>query len=178
MAGKGILFNTDMVRAILSGRKTVTRRPVKPQPDRFFEANESPVYLYGVEFNKGIINPPYQVGDILYVRETFGKDRFGEYYYRADYPEHDCEPYPIWKPSIHMPREAARIFLKVTNVRVERVPEITEDGARAEGIVEANGYEAVRKFARLWNSIYYARGYGWGTAPWVWVIEFERTEKP
>lgn len=130
----------------------------------------------------------YQPGDILWVRETFyhayatttvnGLEYVLEntYYYKADYPSDKLNP--PWKPSIFMPREAARIFLRVTNVRVERLSEITEEDAIAEGIRIGIGgmpYFSCREaFAALWNSLNAKRGYGWDSNPWVWVISFER----
>ena len=101
-----ILFNTEMVRAILGGRKSCTRRVVKPQPTA----------RYGAQ----CIKPPYQSGDILYVRETW-KRALNGYYYYEDWQRDDIADITKWKPSIHMPKEAARIWLKVTNVRVERL---------------------------------------------------------
>lgn len=135
---KPILFNSDMVRALLDGNKTVTRRVVKPQPEK---CAHSPYECCGGRFafrigDRACTNqykPPYRPGDILYVRETwdFRPDNKLGYIYRADYDG----PYEIkWRPSIHMPREAARIFLRVTGVRVERLQGITAAGAIAEGV--------------------------------------------
>jgi hypothetical protein len=128
MATKPILFNTQMVRAILDGRKTCTRRIVKPQPTAH----------YGVQ----CIKPPYQPGDILYVRETWSLRFDGEkYFYKADKNTSREEKRLLdyndvkWRPSIHMPKEAARIWLKVTNVRVERLQEITEAQTEEEGFL-------------------------------------------
>ncbi len=200
MAVKGILFNTEMVRAILDGRKTCTRRIVKPQITAHYGAQ--------------CIKPPYQPGDILYVRETWerfecwnceGDERgncpkepkksvsdkaCGCYMYRAtDEISGDAK----WHPSIHMPKEAARIWLKVTNVRVERLQDITEDGAEAEGAIDNRGfihspeneydriYTAREHFIGIWDRTIKKSDldiYGWDANPWVWVIEFERREKP
>ena len=147
MAIKPILFNTEMVRAILDGRKTCTRRVVKPTP-KYFEVNENPVYIYDAEPAMGRIYPPCQPEDVLYVRETWCGLPVNEaghfrghpiYYYRAD---GDLRPEGwrgAWHPSIHMPKEAARIWLKVTDVRVERLQNITDDGAKAEGANWKNG---------------------------------------
>lgn len=144
---------------------------------------------------------PYQPGDILYVRETWCDDRPfthddtpGQYFYRADtmYPRKGDNVYMNvkWHPSIHMPKEAARIWLKVTDVRVERLQEITEVGIQKEG-VEVDPKECAGKFdfiselfllfQRLWDSTIKKSdldSYGWDASPWVWVIEFERCEKP
>jgi hypothetical protein len=144
MAIKPILFNTEMVQAILDGRKSCTRRLVKPEPQGYFEVSEEPLYIYDTDGNQGKITPPYQPGDILYVRETWHKYikrvgkgeccRFAEFYgYRASVANSEDADEP-WRPSIHMPKEAARIWLKVTDVKVERLQEITEVQAQAEGI--------------------------------------------
>lgn len=190
---KPILFNTDMVKAILEGRKTQTRRVVKPQPkeshtcklgfildstDKLRKGN----FAWGTNEHGGVMSiakPPYAVGDTIWVRETWA-DIEGEYWYKADKLPLGCIE-PKWRPSIHMPREAARIFLRVTNVRVERVQDITESDARAEGV---NGIprstvlypndDYIYPFKQLWNSLNQKRSYGWDTNPWVWVIEFER----
>ena len=171
MTIKPILFNTEMVRAILDGRKSCTRRVVKPQPTA----------RYGVQ----CIKPPYQPGDILYVRETW-KRALNGYYYYEDWQRDDIADITKWKPSIHMPKEAARIWLKVTDVRVERLQEITAEQIGREGVeVEyphvLNGEEKRYAFSTLWNSTVKKSDldrYGWDANPWVWVIEFERCEKP
>lgn len=175
---KPIIFSTDMVKAILEGRKTQTRRLVKPQPQRFFEVNEDPVYLYDVEWNIGIINPPYQPGDRLYVRETWAKDDNGDYVYRTNYGKTEDDSFPPsmfkWRPSIHMPREASRIRLLVKSVRVERVQDIMPDDVLLEGLVDVGTeVNALDRFAESWDSISAKRGFGWVTNPYVWVIEFE-----
>ena len=220
MAIKPILFNTEMVRAILDGRKVCTRRIVKgyiPKDAQFgytaftpdgaiscrglFETTGRPGY--GEKFFK----LPYQPGDILYVRETWKKAPNGYYYYE-DWQRNDIADVTKWKPSINMPKEAARIWLKVTNVRVERLQEIDEDGVWDEGFrfkppcltrVSADGHTCDldgpctssikycdmtmgELFGReLWNSTIKKSDldiYGWDANPWVWVIEFERCEKP
>lgn len=197
MAIKPILFNTDMVRAILDGRKSCTRRLVKPEPQGYFEVSEEPLYIYDTDGNQGKITPPYQPGDILYVRESYSELSFG-YVYKADGENIDHLGNVIkWHPSIHMPKEAARIWLKVTNVRVERLQEITDEQAKREGI---QYYECPTGFTwkqetdmhncyttpigamqALWNSTIKKSDldrYGWDANPWVWVIEFERCKKP
>ncbi len=197
MAIKPILFNSEMVRAILDGRKSCTRRLVKHDVESVLN---SPYHKAHPEVeDKQIIsklcNPPYKTGDILYVRETWCALPVNEaghmrghcvYYYRAD---GDLRPEGWrgkWHPSIHMPKEAARIWLKVTNVRVERLREITAEGIRNEGIssmaVHAGDMEiALKEWENLWNSTIKKSdldSYGWEANPWVWVIEFERCEKP
>lgn len=215
---KPILFNTDMVKAILEGRKTQTRRVIKPQPkcygpnlahkheegltDVFLSAEKGylqcrrcghyPIYSAENSVVAHHWKPPYKVGDILWVRETWCelgeyddgvKPETVKYYYYASYEElpqgdfyyEDEETprsFPKWRPSIHMPREAARIFLKVTDVRVERLQDITEYEAILEGIKPSHspGFE----FMQLWDEIY---GDGnWHSNPWVWVVEFECPE--
>lgn len=194
MSTKPILFNTEMVRAILDGKKSCTRRLVKPQPQGYFEVNENPVYIYDTDWNQGKITPPYQPGDILYVRETWHKYikrvgkgescRFAEFYgYRASVANSEDADEP-WRPSIHMPKEAARIWLKVTDVRVERLQDMGKMDAVKEGIdtrLCINLKHALAKFKKLWNSTIKKSDlncYGWDVNPWVWVIEFELCEKP
>lgn len=226
---KPILFNTEMVRAILNGKKTVTRRLVKPA---HLKVLESPYHIEHPEVQeKALIEklcqPPYQPGDTLYVRETWNRgyidssdaelsneywfeeyhkrdgsylDGISGYVYRADFTraaeyelgtldENDTlRPMP-WRPSIHMPKEAARIFLRVTDVRVERLQEIEEAGAQAEGLCvgwsstpkSSKSCSARQAFMWLWDSTIKPADldrFGWGVNPWVWVIEFERCEKP
>lgn len=262
-----ILFNTDMVRAILDGRKTVTRRVVKPQSKNacgfyvtFRKSDNAFMGVYDYDENERQFDnsqtPPAQVGDILYVRESVFQgvghylDVSGE---TVSVLKHDFEYYADgqhekdhWKdkyertwmhrrPSIHMPKEAARIFLKVKDVRVERLQDITEEQAKAEGICrlyddmskeeyetwarkvgkfvtqeecsfknylwhgnfgtsgcgnklsdaweyQYSGYDnAIGSFSSLWNTTVELKDwdkYGWDANPWVWVIEFERCEKP
>ena len=172
---KPILMNTEMVRAILEGRKTVTRRVVKDY-DKYER-------LLGIELKFPMqvykaFNSPCEPGDILYVRETW-TSFVGSYLYRADQKPGMKNP-GIWRSSIHMPREAARIFLRVTDVRVEQLQEIDSAGVYAEG---TNGsFGATRgAFIDLWNSTVKPADrdhYGWEANPWVWVIEFERCGKP
>lgn len=212
MAIKPILFNTEMVRAILDGRKTCTRRLIKPQPDKKHiyplgfvtdSTEKKEVGCFGFAANEyggsiQYVKPPYRYapGDILYVRETWKKAPNGYYYYE-DWQRNDIADVTKWKPSIRMPKEAARIWLKVTDVRVERLQKITEDGCIAEGIYPSNcrgcnatfgcdtcpheGYDEVDEFADLWNSTIKKSDLdrcSWDANPWVWVIEFERCKKP
>lgn len=197
MAIKPILFNTEMVRAILDGRKTCTRRlPRKQIEEKYIEYDEwvqavavpGCTYLREKEFYTQY--PPYQPGDLMYVRETFIQVAAHTFWYKADDNSWISEGLH-WKPSIHMPKEAARIWMKVTDVRVERLQDITEDGAKAEGANWKNGKNvgweekmkrtATERFAEIWNSTIKKSDldrYGWDANPWVWVIEFERCEKP
>jgi hypothetical protein len=178
-----------MVRAILDGRKSCTRRIIKPQPQGYFEVSEEPLYIYDTDGKQGKITPPYQPGDILYVRETWKQAPNGYYYYE-DWQKDDIADVTKWKPSIHMPKEAARIWLKVTDVRVERLQEITRLSVQKEGI-EVDPKECAGKFdfitelfllfQKLWDSTIKKSdldSYGWDANPYVWVIEFERCEKP
>lgn len=184
-----ILFNMKMVRAILDCRKSCTRRIIKPQPQGYFEVSEEPLYIYDTDGKQGKITPPYQPGDILYVRETFIQAAAHIFWYKADDKPWMSKDL-LWKPSIHMPEEAARIWLKVTDVRVERLQDITGLSVQKEGI-EVDPNECASKFdfiselfllfQRLWDSTIKKSDldrYGWDTNPYVWVIEFERCEKP
>lgn len=218
MAIKPILFNSEMVRAILDGRKTCTRRVIKPQPQsglcytyggshkdcigKWTYPNRGAHKLWGEEYKlpenikdeelSKRWNPPYHTDDILYVRETWSEGyEEGTYIYRASdklasLPTFKESSKLIYHPSIHMPKEAARIWLKVTNVRVERLRDITPEQIGREGVeVEyphvLNGEEKRYAFSTLWNSTIKKSdldSYGWNANPWVWVIEFERCEKP
>lgn len=240
MAIKPILFNkqisTEMVRAILDGRKTCTRRLVKFLPGENSQWTgyiRDGLMLYNGRNEPCITKAPHQPGDILYVRETWrvgAWDIFnqmiafdykdgtcGELTYihdrelfdrlvnqsRNDARQAKCEyngadfvwekgKSPCrWRPSIHMPKEAARIWLKVTDVRVERLQEITEDGEKAEGANFKNGKNvgfeekmnrtAIERFTEIWNGTIKKSDldrYGWNANPYVWVISFEWCEKP
>ena len=184
-----IRFNDQMVLAIMTGRKTQTRRFIDPQP----RLNFSDVRLaYGGI--KKIPTCPYgQPGDLLWVREVWAKiyDVFPfdsrspyHYEYRADsgskYPgewpnDAGSDPYcPKWKPSHQMPRQASRILLKIINVKAERVQDISEKDARAEGVVfskdHGGGYRV--SFVKLWNYLNKDE-HQFPRNPWVWVIEFK-----
>lgn len=212
-----ILFNTEMTRAILEGRKTCTRRICKDAnectvPDMdFYNADRRTYAVHNFadqehteQLSIAERTCPICPGDILYVRETWGHpislNSDKQYVFRADKIaesgfKNDSH---IWYPSIHMPKEAARIWLKVTDVRVERLQEITENGAKAEGISEewarswwkpicndpdSGGYPKYRDtFAyEVWDSTIKKSDldrYGWDANPFVWVVSFERCEKP
>lgn len=205
---KPILFNTEMVRAILSGDKTVTRRVIK---DPYYIDNEVICRTSGYAVHRGTTytdgmpwpDRPYEENDILWVREKFACDGFDgeEYIYVYWTDVDDCgrvvwgdieesEWAPIsdyhWHPSIHMPKEAARIFLRVKSVRIERLQEIDADGVLAEGMTTGAAFcgdmeIAAQEFALLWDSTIKPTEralYGWAANPWVWVIEFERCERP
>lgn len=231
---KPILFNTDMVRALLEGRKTVTRRPVKNKggsPADYgrkhysglrYELNgdvsnlwagfymDSDIFYVAGEKHIDAIyfKAPYRPGDILYVRETWSiktdddciankshkcpykscENHAGPcveevYIYKASdiLPDSGCR----WHPSIHMPREAARIFLRVTGVWVERLWDVNEEKAITEGASNTFWHQepfhtARQHFISIWdNTIKPAdrKKYGWSADPWVWVITFERISK-
>lgn len=199
---KPILFNkqisTEMVRAILDGRKSCTRRICKDAneytvPDmEFYNADRRTYAVHNFadkehteQLSIAERTCPICPGDILYVRETWKKAPNGYYYYE-DWQRNDIADITKWKPSIHMPKEAARIWLKVTNVRVERLQDITSEQIGREGVeVEyphvLNGEEKRYAFSTLWNNTIKKSDidrYGWDANPWVWVIEFERCEKP
>lgn len=244
---KPILFNTEMVRAILDGRKSVTRRMVKRTPSNdepsgygfWKEFNERDKTWYIKDYTHSCTWWPekeylqrfgkYQVGDILYVRETWQETFEIEYtdfdsgreiknihdlitnfdeidkkecgmssgwappgiekrmkyiVYKADNLKYSEEKYELrWHPSIHMPKEAARIFLKVTNVRVDRLQDISDKEAKREGIIaETNNSGLMHKllFTKLWDSTVKKSDldrYGWDANPFCWVIEFERISK-
>lgn len=196
---KPILFNkqisTEMVRAILDGRKTCTRRICKDAnectvPDmEFYNADRRTYAVHNFadkehteQLSTAERTCPICTGDILYVRETWKEAPKGYYYYE-DWQKDDIADVTKWNPSIHMPKEAARIWLKVTDVRVERLQEITEVQAQAEGCnsgLLTGACTARGQFEDLWNSTIKKSDidrYGWDANPWVWVIEFERCEK-
>ena len=213
---KPILFNTEMVRAILEGRKTATRRIIKDKDivNSFdCEADGTPIAYIDQATGDSYLPTmpcPYQPGDTLWVRETWNGDWCDHYIYKADGGSAKAAGYaaePKWRPSIHMPREAARIFLRVTDVRVERLQEISYTELLAEGViplghlpggckcsaytdgcmdgpcVNRDNYEFWRyatPFIKLWDRTVKPADRdtsGWDADPWVWVIEFERISK-
>lgn len=210
MSIKPILFNTDMVRAILTNEKTQTRRIVKPnyKDDEYClrvvtNQHTGEKYLEKLDEdedpfpNPRFVFSPYEIGDILWVRETWSTtDKCGlypnwpidgiHYMYKADDPDCSAAKESRWYPSIHMPKQAARIFLMVKEVRVERLQSITSYGCVKEGISKDILYalkERMTKgiFSTLWESTIKKADlpkYGWDANPLVWVIEFERCEKP
>ena len=218
---KPILFNTDMVCAILDGRKAVTRRVIKPQPEPSqiykigycTDGYKSDIGKFGFGTNEYggkilYVKPPFRPGDILYVRETWQVYRtypsvYGfDVAYRADQEIRPCifsleryerfvkyensKNYPRWISSQFMPKEAARIWIKVTDVRVERLQDMSYFDYLKEGInVETKGFGvqdiANQKYRKTWDSTIKKPDidrYGWSANPWVWVVEFERCEKP
>jgi hypothetical protein len=221
MAIKPILFNkqisTEMVRAILDGRKTCTRRLVKFLPGENSQWTgyiKDGLMLYNGRNEPCIRKVPYQLGDILYVRETWRGLPVNEaghmrghtiYYYKADGELRPKGWRGTWHPSIHMPKEAARIWLKVTGVRMKRLQEmkpvdVIKEGAYPDCWDCLNTYgesgsqccygteeecsqcdEVMMEWEKLWNSTIKKSDldrYGWNANPYVWVIEFERCEGP
>lgn len=214
MKDKPIIFSGPMVQAILEGRKTMTRRVMKPAKrnrEGYKQGNGLWVDGYGTEDrpNEHIkdysVSPvwqrkdyyikdfaPYKPGDSLWVRETWASwcdecdSNQGTGYDDATCGHGDCNRYAYkadnkgcpggkWRPSIHMPKEAARIWLEVTNVRVERLQEITYDDCLREGLWDyGTDVDTLAAFQDLWQKLNAKRGYGWEVNPWVWVIEFRK----
>lgn len=201
MRERGMIFNAEMVRAILEGRKTQTRRVMKMQP----ELNGNLYEVYGAGWSKDMksvpavpghslaCNCPFGIiGDRLWGRETYRvmgcATDVARLMYKASernsftestraIPVETCtkQPSQNWTPSIHMPRWASRITLEITNVRIERLHSINEADARAEGVTAASGpVEAQLAFYEIWRAIY--GNDEWKANPWVWVIEFKRVE--
>ncbi|HBR1449785.1 TPA: morphogenetic protein [Klebsiella pneumoniae] len=201
MKERGMIFNSEMVRAILDGRKTQTRRPVKfPVHDKNLGCELAGNELAGELSAGNYLNSAFgKPGDRIWVRETFQgpsfnyeqmdeyledsskfeKPEFCQYAadggHRPEYQDADDNLRHGWRPSIHMPRWASRILLEITGVRVERLRSMSQDDARAEGVIAASGpMEAGLAFRELWDSIYGEES--WKANPWVWVIEFKRVE--
>lgn len=194
-----ILFSTPMVQAILDGRKTQTRRIIKPQPTK--QLSFSDTFKKHWSENVSDLKLPYfeakyQIGDIMWVRETWSEGCIENGEHTGIRYKADDENFKVkWRPSIFMPKSACRIFLKVTNVRVERLQDISEQDAIAEGI-ESNendmpayfhcykdycinnnfDLDALGSFQTLWQSINGKEN--WKSNPWVWVYDFERVERP
>ncbi|HBZ2223482.1 TPA: hypothetical protein N3Z59_002244 [Klebsiella pneumoniae] len=211
MKERGMIFNAEMVRAILDGRKTQTRRIMKPQPEpcprggHWWPSNVFKTMLHVEDEMQngkggwgGLVGdacPFGDVGDRIWVREAFasGLSTKSTLAYRATHKREDLEDgfYDTikWTPSIHMPRWASRILLEITDVRIERLNAISEEDARAEGIIDGGCLncgepepcgcanpepDATDAFAYLWQSIYGQES--WNANPWVWVISFKRVE--
>jgi hypothetical protein len=213
MTEKGIIFSGPMVRAILDGKKRMTRRVMNPQPSSdwtpssygaFVMRGDMPVvigYGYTNEDGSEAWCCRFRPGDILYVREAFCPNYFDDWTpaYKADYDKYkigDVVPEPKWKPAIHMPRDAARIWLRVTGVEAQRLRDISEDDAIGEGFegmpcphtigtyactdcMNTGWLETpIDTFIQTWDSIYGKKpGCAWIDNPWVWKTCFERTER-
>jgi hypothetical protein len=204
---KGLCFTTPNVQAVNDDRKTMTRRVINPQPKhiqmlrdgRFETSNDG-----GFDCDVKYIKPPYKAGEIVYLKETYaptvkdiGYDQLGErefwkgppYYYRADTPICDLKSHK-WKSGRFMPETAARTYLRIAAVRVERVQDIWSFDCHKEGCPTCIGlsacgggcedcaaHEPKKWFAALWDSINAKRGFGWEANPWVWVITFEKISR-
>jgi hypothetical protein len=220
---KPILFKTEMVQAILAGRKTQTRRVIKHFGNLYhydtllcdWALSDKPKHIGGVNWEWTLqtavddnstfkFKCPYgKIGEILWVRETFAKtgDNFhddwpdhGDYYYKADNPFNEIElhkeypkmkGWPKWRPSIYISRKAARIFLKIADIKVERLQDINEMDAIAEGVLNADSFKNIGvdnsmtnryAYRELWDKIN-SKKYPWSSNPWVWVITFKRIDK-
>jgi len=207
MKERPILFSTEMVRAILEGRKTQTRRVItKKLPDELqnykmcWPGKGCPSHWkdkFGIMWEipsiknfktyDFIVCPYGAPGDLLYVRETWTLEDFQGNdlpVYKANLSNTAIIDSYTWRPSIFMPKKYARIWLRMIDVRVERVQDISWKDCGAEGAGEIeehgrtfyNGSYLIGSFRHLWNKINASRGYGWDTNPWVWVVEFERVE--
>ena len=212
MSVKPIIFSTPMVRAILDREKTMTRRVIKPQPKcKLYYAyaagrkRDIGKWLYPSQYaierdgicpppegftvadRNALWTPPCHGDDILWVRETWGRWSRTEgiapqLFYRAD--DDDAPARIKWRPSIYMPKEAARIFLCVSKVSVERLQEISGADIACEGVGNGAFFDTLTDraaFRKLWDSLRKPADraqYGWDANPWVWVISFERCEKP
>ena len=191
---KPIIFSAPMIRSLLEGRKTQTRRVVKPRlgPQASWLKWEGNTWqangLIGdipIEWRSKILYPQYDVGDTLWVRETWAYFGGDEYLYQQDREAvmyratADTDPRlwiscgsPIgdakWRPSIFMPRWASRITLEVTEVRCERIQSITTEDIIAEGSRNLDAFRG------LWEKLNGPRGYGWASSPWVWAYTFKR----
>ncbi|MDS7839297.1 hypothetical protein PTQ46_03575 [Klebsiella michiganensis] len=209
MKERGMIFNAEMVRAILDGRKTQTRRPVRfPVLDKNLGCELAGNELAGELSAGNYLNSAFgKPGDRIWVRETFRvhsratdvatlvykasvRNSWTEQTHRVPVSVCNKPATPEkWTPSLHMPRWASRILLEITGVRVERLNAISEEDARAEGIIDGGCLncgepepcgcanpepDATDAFAYLWQSIYGQES--WNANPWVWVIEFERVE--
>lgn len=181
MKETGLMFKAPMVRAILEGRKTQTRRIAKPVRHPDLGNVYSPGALVLEHEPQHVINRacPYgQPGDRIYVRETYAEHpHYGQIAFRADGEEfEDADGWlwePKWRPSSQMPKELARIWLEVTGVRVERLQYITEADAKAEG-VDASKYRGLdRAYARAFSELWESTGGDWAANPWVWVVDFK-----
>jgi len=203
---KPIIFNSQAVRAILENRKIQTRRPIKPQPSPFagWAQVEPKLVSYGFNEETGHgyasyedgsfrqFPSPYNVGDQLWVQETWWDRRdhipmvedLNAIHYAADnwYPPDELAHIHYKRPSVHMPRWASRITLKVTSVRIEQIQNISPVDIEAEGtpltdqlvyhVMDLYQHQRYRDFIQMWDSNYAKRGYSWVRNPWVWVIEF------
>ena len=201
MKTKPILFNTAMVQAVQAEIKTVTRRLIKPQPQSDLELCEDglgyrEIVPTGVDTYQ-IYKPPYSPGDIMYVRETWAKYKELDsartvWLYKADEPRktiYEADGMTLsqdqqikWRPSIHMSKEAARIFLRALSVNAERLHDITDADVLAEGTPDSGSPAANLGYFsdNVWDDTVKPAElsiYGWKANPWVWVVRFEKIER-
>ena len=186
---KGILFKPDMHKAIREGRKTVTRRIIKPQPP----VNNLPKFNGAFSVCGKDYKPRYQVGDIVYIREAYMVNKEYDHLKPSEIPEIGRKV-AIWyyadgnhyadkvnegagkvRSPLFMPAWAARDFIQITGVRAERLQEITEEDAVAEGI-KSDPTIAIYEYSRVWDSI--NKDYPWASNPWIFRYEFKRVDKP
>lgn len=229
MAYKAILFNGDMVTATLEGSKSETRRPMKNQ-NILGGTMTAAGLLAGIpehpEVGGEVIKPPYDIGDILWVRETwqevyeteFNHDapgycvnikslipnfddipkieagissdskcaamvpRMKYYVFKSSNIQYASSTHGLlWKPNIHMPKQAARLFLKVNDISIQRVQDITSEEIAREGVWIPGCLLPTDEFAKLWDSTISEKKrdrLGWNANPWVWVVKFEKCEMP
>lgn len=187
MKERPIIFSTEMVRAILEGRKTQTRRVVKPQAHHYNADLLQPFLFYPCKEGEAYgdideqISSPYgypwkewkrdKQNDRLWIKENYIFIPPSYFYKADDLPEQQGHPIK-WKPSIFMPREASRITLEIINIKVEQVQDISYEDRVKEGITFKPGL-SLHEFRKLWNSIHKKEN-RWEDNPWVWVIEFKR----
>lgn len=198
MSERPIIFSAESVRAILAGRKTQTRRVVKPQPYAIIDGLpyvDNPVQVVDEDARKNVwrfsddagrrlvkpVRCPYEVGDRLWVRETWNHSHSAgelggrEIYYKTDGDGYFGE----WISPIYMPRWASRLTLEIVSIWGERLQDITPDDAYREGIqpvITAAEPDCLAPYRELWDSLNAQRGYPWASNPWVWVIEFRKVE--
>ena len=194
---KPIIFSTEMVKAILSGRKTQTRRVIRPQPvslDSLYPNDSSHVEFWEIVDSPSLWCPYGRPGDILWVRESFciglpntwqtlnkklnPDDPDEAAYFKAGWDR----SHPYWRPSIHMPRWASRIKLKILRIILEKLQDISREDCYKEGIenqILTPAHSPIEKkiYSEIWDSINKKRGFGWDKNSWVWVITFQLWEE-
>lgn len=198
-----IIFSSEMVQAILDGRKTQTRRVIKPQPKDDIEKHFTGHWISGLvddSYERVHICSYGQVGDRLWVRESWATEKIFDsmsakqiedtgvgtipFWYKVNdwQIDRDGQIRGRWRTGRFCPHWASRITLEITEIRVQRLQEITEGDAMSEGVnshleLNKDGWRtAIDDFKDLWDSINIKRGYGWGINPWVWVISFKRLD--
>lgn len=182
MRERPIIMSAESVRATIAGRKTMTRRAVRPQPERDFAPIEIAELLTGIPL--GQIRCPFPVGCRLWVKEggvwcDIGFEQSVAYRADGEPDESWCRPVR-WKSPIYMPRWASRLTLEIVSVRVERLQAISLDDAIAEaaGPGEHPCEDAIRYFVDAWDRLNAKRGYPWASNPWVWALTFRPLDPP